>query len=88
MHRRRWRRLTGKPVRRFRRSVRFVVKRRGQGKGRHHGFGFGGHRGRRSYVVTQDDIRAYLGSRGKEQAVALDKGTVGYESHVVDMDRR
>ena len=57
MHRRRWRRLTGKPVRRFRRHVRHFVKRRGKGKGRSQGgFGFGGFR-RRSYVVTQDDIR-------------------------------
>ena len=74
MHRRRWRRLTGRPVRIFRRSVRFFVKRRGKGKGRHHGFGFGGHRGRRSYVVTQDDIRAYLGSRGKGAGRGSGKG--------------
>ena len=66
MHRRRWRRLTGKPVRRFRRHVRYFVTRRDKGKGRHHdGLGFGGHLGRRSYAVTQEDIRAYLGSRGQ-----------------------
>jgi hypothetical protein len=52
-------------------------------EGRHHRFGFGDHRGRRSYVVTQDDIRAYFGSPGKEQAVALEKGTVGSATHVV-----
>ena len=64
-HRRRWTRLTAKPARRFRRHVRYFVKRRGKGRRFRSGFGFGGHRGRRSYVVTQDDIRAYLGDRGK-----------------------
>ena len=71
-HRRRWRRLTGKPVRRFRRHVRYFVKRRGKGKGQRHGFGFGGRR--RSYVVTQDGIRAYLGARGKGGARGSGRG--------------
>ena len=74
VHRRRWRRLTGKPVRRFRRHVRYFVKRQGKGKGRSQGgFAFGGFR-RRSYVVTQDDIRAYLGSRGKGSGRGSGKG--------------
>ena len=74
MHRRRWRRLIGKPVRRFRRHVRHFVKIRGKGKGRSQGgFGFGGFR-RRSYVATQDDIRAYLGSRGKGSGRGSGKG--------------
>ena len=74
MHRRSWRRLTGKPVRRFRRHVRYFVKRQCKGKGRSQGgFGFGSFR-RRSYVDTQDDIRAYLGSRGKGSGRRSGKG--------------
>ena len=87
MHRRRWRRLTGIPVRRFRRSVRFLVKRRGQCKGRHHGFGFGGHRGRRSYVVIKMTYVPTLAPEGREQAVALEKGTVEHAIHAVAADK-
>ena len=85
MHRRRWRRLTGKPVRIFRTSVRFFVKRRGTGKGRHHGFGFVGHRGRRAYVVTH--YVPTSAPEGREQAVALEKGTVENAIHAVVTDK-
>ena len=72
-HRRKWRRLTGKPVRRFRRHVRYFVKRRGKGRGRYQSYGFG-HRGRRSFIVTQDDVRAYLNARGKGAGRGSGKG--------------
>ena len=65
-HCRRWRCLTGKPVQKFRRHVRYVVNVRRPGRGRRHsGSGFGGHRGRRSYVIAQDDVWAYFGARRK-----------------------
>ena len=66
---RKWRRFRGKPVRSLRRHVRRFVKRRSLGKGKGGGFGSFGRGfhggGRRSFMVTLEDLRAYFGSEGK-----------------------
>ena len=72
--RRRWGRVTGKLVRRLRRRARCFVKRRAKGIGQGYGFGFGHRMRGRAYVVTQDDITAYLVSRGKGHGSGTGKG--------------
>ena len=57
---------------------------KGSGKYQSHGFGF---RGRRSFVVTQDDVRAYLNTRGKGPDVDPEKDTEGDETLEAEMGR-
>ncbi len=56
-----WRRLTGKPVRKFRRLVKGVRRSEGKGKGKHRK----GHGRTGGFMWTADDTLAYLKGRGK-----------------------
>ena len=70
-----WRRFTGRPVRKFRRTLR---RHKGKGKGKGKGHGKGGHKGKgrggrgAPFMMTQDDTlwtaddtQAFLNQRGK-----------------------
>ena len=70
-YRRKWRRFTGRPVRKFRRAVKKFAKARHPqqyGRRRPGGGGF-----RRTYVTDQD-IEAYLGQKGKGGRQGSGKG--------------
>jgi hypothetical protein len=56
----RWRRFTGKPVRKFRRHLKFV--RKGKGKGKSLGK-------QRGFMWTQEETLAYLKGKGKGDRV-------------------
>ena len=60
--RRTWRRFTGKPVRRFRRTFKKNFFKRGKGKGHPRGRGRGPSRG---LFFTNDDVQVFLKGRGK-----------------------
>ncbi len=53
-----WRRFTGKPVRRFRRNLRFAKRRKGKGKGK-------GKSKTRGFMWTHDDTMVFLKGKGK-----------------------
>ena len=56
-----WRRFTGKPVRRFRRTFNRSLKKGGKGYGK----GSYGKGKRRSFLYTKDDVQAFLSGKGK-----------------------
>ena len=65
-YKRRWRRLTGKPVRMLRRGLRRFVRGRSKGRGFHRGMGrYGAPRFSISFVATLEDANSYLGRKGK-----------------------
>ena len=55
-----WRRFTGKPVRRFRRAIKFQKRRHWKGKGKGRGKGKGN-----GFFWTNDDTLVYLKGKGK-----------------------
>ena len=64
----------------------YFVKRRGEGRGRYQSYVFG-HRGRRSFGVTQDDVRAYLGARGKGAGKGSGQGHGRRRNPGAEMDK-